>query len=120
MPKKISYYRRKADSVMQEWGRRNYKDCIVCGSPMSCLHHYFPKSTSSALRYDEDNLIPLCVGCHFKHHNGDPRIQNTINAVKGSDWLEILNTKKNNSVKPNKAYYLTIIENYNASAYNGD
>ena len=120
MAKKISYYRKKADAVMQEWGRRNYKDCLVCGKPMSCLHHYYPKSTSSALRYDEDNLIPLCVGCHFRHHNGSPEIQNMINAMRSTEWLEELKRKKELPIKPSKAYYLNIIEKYNEGSNYGD
>jgi len=108
----VAYWRKKADKACQEWGRKTYKKCLVCGKPISCLHHYYPKSTSSALRYDEDNLIPICVGCHFSHHNGNPAIQNKINEVKGEDWLKRLKKKKESYVKTNVKYYQDIIEQY--------
>jgi 5-methylcytosine-specific restriction endonuclease McrA len=110
--KSIAYYRRKADQAVQEWGRDQYSICLICGKPMSCLHHYFPKSSSSNLRYDRDNLIPICVSCHFKHHNGDPRVQNTINVVKGKAWLSKLTEKRNIYIKVNKKYYQDVIERY--------
>ena len=112
--KPVSYYRKKADKLMQEWGRKTYKKCMVCNKKMSCLHHYYPKSTSSRLRYDEDNLIPICQGCHFRHHNGDPSIHNMVNEVKGPIWLKELQKKKEGYLKTNIGYYKSVIEQYNA------
>jgi len=78
---------------------------------MSCLHHYYPKSTSTPLRYDFDNLIPLCAGHHFQHHNGNPEIHNTVNMKMGLEWVENLEWKKHNlKVKPNEEWYKSIIE----------
>jgi 5-methylcytosine-specific restriction endonuclease McrA len=105
MAKSLKYYRNRADKILQETGRAIYKKCLVCGKPMSCLHHYFPKSTAGNLRYHWNNLIPICQGCHFKLHNGDPRIQNTINEVKGKDWLDELNAEKRKFVKCNTIGY---------------
>jgi len=111
--KNTAYYRKKADKAMQEWGRRTYSKCLICGGKLSCLHHYFPKSTSAGLRYDKDNLIPICQGCHFRHHNGDPRIQNAINEIKGKEWLTRLAKKKYEDYpKQNKQYYELIIKQY--------
>jgi 5-methylcytosine-specific restriction endonuclease McrA len=112
MAKKISYYRNKADKAMQEWGRMNYKKCLVCPKKMSCLHHYYPKSTSSALRYDQENLIPICQGCHMQHHNGNPAIHNKVNEIKGDKWLKDLQRKKEKIVKVNKLFYEEIIRIY--------
>ena len=112
MAKKIAYYRKKADKLMQMWGRLNYTKCLICGKKMSCLHHYYPKSSSSTLRYDEDNLIPICQGCHFRHHNGDPSIHNTVNEKKGKAWLKRLQSKKEGYIKTNIQYYKDIIEKY--------
>jgi 5-methylcytosine-specific restriction endonuclease McrA len=110
--KSKAYYQRKADTLMQELGRNVYKDCLVCGKPMSCLHHYFPKSSAIHLRYDWFNLIPLCNGCHFRHHQGDPRIQNAINKIKGTEWLEDLNYKKKVSLEKSNTiqWYKNVIE----------
>jgi len=100
---------KKADRLMQEWGRRKYKICLVCGKKHSCLHHYYPKSTSARLRYDKDNLINLCGGCHSSHHWGNPAIHNKINKVKGEAWLKRLTKKKEGYVKTNMQYYRDII-----------
>lgn len=104
--KKISYYRNKADKTMQEWGRNEYDSCEVCGRQMSCLHHFFPKSTASALRYEPDNLIPICNTCHYQHHTkSDPRIHATIIENRGIEWYQNLKRKKEQIIKPNKSYY---------------
>lgn len=97
---------------MQEWGRLKYKLCLICGKEMTCLHHYYPKSTSNRLRYDEDNLIPICNGCHFSHHNGNPDIHNTVNKVKGNAWLKRLQKKREGYLKTNITYYKERIEEY--------
>jgi|TARA_Y100000310_G_C20638702_1_gene792654 5-methylcytosine-specific restriction endonuclease McrA len=112
MTKKISYYRRKCDRLLQEWGRRTYKKCLICDKKLSCLHHYWPKSKASALRYDKDNLIPICNGCHLMHHTGNPDIHNKINEIKGNDWCIKLRRKKEKIIKPNIGYYKKIIETY--------
>ena len=113
MVKKIAYYRKKADKAMQMWGRRTYTKCLVCGKKMSCLHHYVTKGRSSALRYDEKNLIPICQGCHFLHHtSNDPAIHNKINDIKGKPWRDDLQRRRGAYLKTNKAYYESIIEKY--------
>lgn len=106
----ITYWRNKADKAIQEWGRQTYTSCLVCGRPMSCLHHYYPKSVSSALRYDKNNLIPICQGCHFSHHNGNPEIHNIINRKKGEGWLKKLKENKEKIIKISKGYYQQIIK----------
>jgi len=111
--KKKTKLRNQADRLYQEIGTLLYKKCLICGGKLSCLHHYFPKSTSAGLRYDKDNLIPICQGCHFRHHNGDPRIQNAINEIKGKEWLTRLAKKKYEDYpKQNKQYYELIIKQY--------
>lgn len=107
----IKRLRKKADSLLQEVIQKYYSGCLVCGRTPFCGHHYFPKSTSTPLRYDFENIIPLCAGCHLKHHTGYPEIQNKINEVKGEDWVnEITKRKYQLSVKPNLAWYKTQIE----------
>jgi 5-methylcytosine-specific restriction endonuclease McrA len=102
--------RKKADKLLQELGRCTYKTCLVCRKPMSCLHHYHSKGKSSALRYEWDNLIPLCQGCHLHHHTGDPNIHNTVNEVKGKEWVKSLAEKRKETVKISISYYEDIIK----------
>ena len=109
---KLSTLRNKCDRKMQETGRRVYSSCLVCGQPNNLLHHFWTKSRSSALRYDWENLIPLCQKCHFFHHNGDPSIHIERVKIKGMDWWEALEWKKNNKiVKPSKGYYEDVLKN---------
>lgn len=110
---KTKTLRNKSDKLFQQVGRQLYNSCLVCGKPISCLHHYFPKSTCSALRYDIQNGIPICAGCHLQHHSGNPAIHNMINRIKGKKWLEELEAKKRNLfVKTNIAYYENVIKNF--------
>jgi 5-methylcytosine-specific restriction endonuclease McrA len=90
---------KKADRELQEAGRRIYEYCEVCGAPMTVMHHYIPKSRSSFLRYNWDNCVPLCHGCHFKLHNSDPFIQNKINEKRGKEWYKGLEQLQVRGVK---------------------
>jgi 5-methylcytosine-specific restriction endonuclease McrA len=109
---KKSRMQKKADKSLQETGRKVYKKCLVCGKPVSCLHHFFPKSMSANLRYDWENLIPLCQNCHFSHHNGNPEIHAKIIEKKGQKWLEGLRVKKRQITKTSIEYYKNIITIY--------
>lgn len=99
--------RNKCDRKLQEAGREVYDKCLVCGKPMSCLHHFFPKSGSAALRYHWENLIPLCQNCHFSHHSkSSAEIHVEVIKIKGMDWYDKLQYKKNNTtIKESQTYY---------------
>jgi hypothetical protein len=102
-----------ADRAFQEWGRKVYKLCEACGKPMSCLHHFWPKSQATNLRYDQDNGVPVCVGCHFKHHNGDPTIHEKITARRGAEWRKRLDEKKRTLVIiPSLGWYQLMKEKF--------
>jgi 5-methylcytosine-specific restriction endonuclease McrA len=93
--KPISYYRSKCDKAIQEFGRRVYKKCLICGGEYSCLHHFVKKSQSTALRYDWNNLIPICNKCHCSIHQGkDDTVTARIVFLKGQDWFDELMEKK--------------------------
>lgn len=109
-----SEWQKKCDTRLQEKGRELYKKCEVCGKPISCLHHFFPKSVSSRLRYDWDNLIPICNGCHMRHHQAnDPTIHGTIIKKRGQAWYDFLLKKKYETVRVNVEYYKYIWEMLN-------
>lgn len=47
----------------KKWGDK----CEVCGATEYVQgHHAFPFKGFSILRYDVDNYVPLCRGCHSK------------------------------------------------------
>jgi len=106
-------YKKVADALLQEWCRATYSECEMCGKPMACCHHYHTKGASSALRYVEDNLIPVCNGCHLGFHSkraGEFNSRVVIN--RGVDWAKKLLKLKNNYVKTNVKYYKDIISKY--------
>lgn len=78
--------------------------CFVCNRQADELHHYIQKGQSSALRWDRNNLIPLCVSCHWKHHRlGDERIHERIEDKKGKEWLIYINSNRNNYFRHTEA-----------------
>lgn len=104
---------KKSDRESQNWGRRTYKKCEVCGKKMNVLHHFFPKQMSNRLRYEEDNLIPLCNSCHFRHHKMfDPSIHAKIIEKRGLKWFDKLNKMKKRKIKINRNYYNKTIKKY--------
>ncbi len=114
--KKLSSLRNKADKLYQEVGMRNNPNCLLCGKPANCLHHFIAKSVSSALRYELKNGIPLCVGCHLRLHNsGDPEYELKIQRIKGKKWYNDLQRLRTIPVNTNKKYYKEIIDSLNDS-----
>lgn len=112
-PKKVSYYRNRADGLFQKYLCNKNKRCECCGQTVSCHHHFFPKSVSSSLRYDEDNMIPVCVGCHLGFHSARASqfIAGTI-LRRGEEWYKKLLVKKYILIKTGIKYYKKIIEQY--------
>lgn len=104
--------RNKADRLYQEIGKKRYSDCLICGSEYSCLHHYHPKSTCSALRYNLENGIPVCYKCHCRiHSSDDPTPNEIILKRKGEAWKKRLQKiKKEVEVKTTLTYYQGEIE----------
>ena len=67
----------------------------------------------NALRYDEDNAIPICQKCHFMHHCTDnPDIHDRIRDIMGEKWLKTLRVKKRQIIKSNRAFYEEAINKY--------
>lgn len=65
--------------------------CLICCNSTREAHHYIQKNQSLYLRWDFRNYIPLCGGCHCKHHiSGDPRIHQIILRRKGMKWADSL------------------------------
>lgn len=88
---------KKADRALQDCYRVKApaycEGCIV--SPANIVHHFFEKSQSAGLRFDHDNLIPLCNGCHFRHHRtGDQSVMSTVILRRGAGWHKKLMKKR--------------------------
>ena len=109
--KEIKRLRERADALIQEITRAEHPVCEYCGGRTQVGHHIFTKGSSSALRYMRENIAALCNGCHFSHHNGNPRIHEKIIADRGGRrWFRRMEKSSNELTKRSKAYYLGVIE----------
>ncbi len=105
--------RRKADKL---WFQRLLKpSCELCGGRAVQVHHFFPKGQFGHLRYDLENGISLCMGCHFRLHHQDPTTQQDIIKARGIEWYETLKGKSR--LTPNSyqkiSFYKNVIEKLN-------
>lgn len=107
---KIGKLQRTCDALMQKLGKLRSPKSIISGQPTEVMHHLVPKSVSSALRYNWDNLIPLTNAEHCRlHQSPDPTIEMMIVKAKGgTDWFFQLKQKGRVYNKVNRAYYETI------------
>jgi len=105
----------KADRLFQELGKLMYKQCF-CGKPISCLHHYYPKSTATVLRYEIKNGVPICVGCHLRHHSAnDPDIifnmKLFMESEFGKNWeTELRQQRYADCIKTDESWYKANID----------
>lgn len=98
---KIKRLKKKLDRLIQEKYVAENPYCIVCSQPTSEMHHFIQKSLSMNLRWDDDNLVPVCKRCHTLHHkSGDPRIHQIILKKKGHEWADMLELKRRVTFKP--------------------
>jgi len=100
------------DREMQIKGKILYPKSVVSGKPTEVMHHYIPKSVSSALRYFWLNLIPLTNAEHCRlHQSPDPSIEVAIYQRMGGDkWFNKLLLEKKKVLKINRAYYEAKLE----------
>lgn len=67
-PKKPDSLLVKAQRIFNAWIRKRDagKPCINCGKPRTLqAGHFFPTSTHSWLRFDEDNVHGECKQCNY-------------------------------------------------------
>ena len=111
MKSPLQKLRDEADKTLQEVNKKLFPLCEVCGKPNQVGHHFFPKSTSSRLRYEMDNIAHICHGCHCRHHQaGDPRIHETIKRNRGGQkWFDKLEKMSQEYQKVDKYFYMEAI-----------
>jgi len=113
MAKKIKYYQDKADKAFQIYLKEKNPYCLFCGKPISAHHHYFCKASSSAVRYFEGNMIPVCYYHHCRFHSKDSAIFNgLVIEMKGLDWFKDLNRRRGETIKKSIGYYKQYIDLY--------
>lgn len=85
--------RNEADKIWYE--KHLEENCEICGcSEHLQVHHFYYKSSYGHLRYNDNNAITLCRGCHFILHHQDPKkIEEKIIAQRGNRWFKSLQKK---------------------------
>ena len=100
-----------ADTLLQKLIRKLYPRCFVCGQETQCGHHFIEKSKSNRLRYELENIIPVCLSCHSKIHNrfsyslGAYDIIDFIIKKKGRKWFNNLQKLRHELVKTDELFY---------------
>ena len=100
-----------ADTLLQKLIRKLYPRCFVCGQETQCGHHFIEKSKSNRLRYELENIIPVCLSCHSKIHNrfsyslGAYDIIDFIIKKKGRKWFNKLQKLRHELVKTDEIWY---------------
>ena len=82
--KSASLWAKARRECLERYGHR----CFICGRsdlPISIHHWQYCRSQRPDLKYDQDNLIPVCP-LHHDHHGPDARfyeLQDIIKKIKG-------------------------------------
>jgi len=96
-------------ACINKWGNK----CGACGSKVvSCIHHFFPRSSSKYLKWSVENGVPICVSCHVGiHKRNDPRIVENIIDRRGRGWYNKLKKEKEKGEKLGSFYNKEFLEN---------
>ena len=101
---------RECDKLYQLVGKKLMPHSIVSGKPVEVIHHFYTKQSSSRLRYDMDNGIPLTRGEHFAIHiKSDPEIIARIIERRGQKWYQELSAKRHLPIKVDRLYYQQVL-----------
>lgn len=68
------------------------RKCFFCGKPAENMHHIIPRA-NILLRWDLDNLLPVCYNCHQALHNAPHDIRLYIGLVRQAYLDEMKNIK---------------------------
>lgn len=117
-----SKLQKKCDKLLQQIYTKKYPKCDICGKPTYTMHHFVEKSRSNRLRYEPENLIPVCKLCHYYIHNrtgmfGLNNINRSYDCVDriiqkrgGKAWKDRMETIGRETIKTNLAYYEKIYQ----------
>ena len=111
-PNKKRQLANKADKLWREIVLALHPYCEVCGKPSNTGHHYYYRGSYAHLRYNIDNGIGLCVGCHFCLHHQDPKmIEDKIREKRGKKWVDKMRKLSEKRLKSFQtiAYYEAIL-----------
>jgi len=107
---KIKTVRNKCDNMLTPLMKKMHDGCLLCGGLVQVGHHHIHKSKSTRLRYELDNIIPLCGGCHMKLHQNESLWGSKVTETMGFDWLHELERKGREIIKVDVHYYIAQLE----------
>ena len=94
LPLSKKHLRIIADQLWRMVGVKVWGSVCICGKQTIHGHHYYYRGSYGHLRYDLDNFVPLCNGCHFTLHFQDPKkVEERIVAFRGQKWYKRLQKK---------------------------
>lgn len=107
--------RNKCDKLLTPIIKEMHPYCFLqmaenCEKYTQVAHHHVLKSKCTALRYEIENLIPLCNRCHMLLHSHETFYSSVIVERKGLEWWEKLKKRKNEEVKADVHFYLENLE----------
>lgn len=107
---KVSTVRNKCDNLLTPIIKKMHEHCLLCGGPTQVAHHHVHKSKSTRLRYEIDNLIPLCGSCHVKLHQNESYWGSKVTEIRGLEWFQRIDRLGRETVKADVHYYLAQLE----------
>lgn len=112
---KATTVRNKADALLTPIIKALHPHCLLrgaenCAGLTQVAHHHVHKSSSSRLRYELSNLIPLCNACHILLHGNESYWGSRVTQLRGMDWFDELQALRKESVKTDVHFYLANYE----------
>lgn len=112
--------RNKCDKLLTPIIKKQYPECFLKGAKectyfTDVAHHHIKKSKSSPLRYNLDNLIPLCTRCHCALHANESKWVTVLIEKKGLEWSQnLLEIDRTADIKTDVHWYIEHFERLSA------
>lgn len=103
----VKTVRNKCDALLTPIIKALFPKCLLCGAPTQVAHHHVHKSKSNRLRYQIDNLVPLCNHCHVVLHQNESYWASKIIEIRGLEWFKKLDKLKDEYIKVDVHWYIS-------------
>jgi hypothetical protein len=98
--------RNKADALLTPIIKKMHPHCLLCGKDTEVAHHHYHKSQSTRLRYELDNLVPLCNSCHVKLHHNESYYGTIVSDRMGEERFMRIMKMSHELVKADVHFYI--------------
>jgi len=103
--------RKKCHDLWTAIHKKRHPRCEWCKvNATKDVHHIFTKGAYPAIRFDIDNGICLCRGCHWKVRRKQEEFRDFLIQYRGHDYYEALKTRAMLHKKVDYAMALIILE----------